>query len=361
MPTLDGWRAIAILSVIFHHDGIHTLGIFNTRWLYEFGGSGVDVFFAISGILICSRLLDEEKVFGRIHLKSFYIRRAFRILPPALLYLSVISVLGSMLFIAVSPGELLSSLFFCRNFPHIFGVGSPSSGYFTTHFWSLALEEQFYFLLPGLLVFTPKRFRAPFLGIIAFTILIHRILALQTHSWSLIQYHSDVRLDSLLVPALFAVLASHDGLRRLFQRYLRLWPLFVLGTLCVFPYGQNTAWRATFIVWAMPCIVLGSVLNPKNIFGRILEFSPLKYIGRISYSLYLWQQLFFVDHFAPVHTLGWLQSWPLRLFATFACAVISYHFLELPLTRLGHKLAPSATPGREASDALAQDQKPASA
>jgi peptidoglycan/LPS O-acetylase OafA/YrhL len=57
MPTLDGWRAVAILSVIFYHDALHSIGRFSTLWLYEYGRLGVDVFFAISGLLICSRLL----------------------------------------------------------------------------------------------------------------------------------------------------------------------------------------------------------------------------------------------------------------------------------------------------------------
>ena len=73
----------------------------------------------------------------------------------------------------------------------------------------------------------------------------------------------------------------------------------------------------------------------------------LRYIGRISYSLYLWQQLFFLGHFGPPDSkLALLQSWPLRLILTFACALASYELLERPLARLGHKLAPSATPGR---------------
>jgi peptidoglycan/LPS O-acetylase OafA/YrhL len=357
MPTLDGWRAIAILGVIFHHDAIHTLGIFNTRWVYEYGNSGVDVFFAISGILICSRLLDEESIFGRIHLKSFYIRRAFRILPPALLYLGVLAVLGGIGLVAVSKAELLRSVFFCRNFAHLFGSALETPGYLTGHFWSLALEEQFYFLLPALLVFTPKKFRAPLLGLLAALILVHRAIALQSRPWSLIQAHTDIRLDSLLVPAIFAVLAANSRWRPVFQRSLRFWPILVLGILCVLPYGLDTAWRATVIIWVMPCIVLGSVLNSQNIFGKILEFKPLKYIGRISYSLYLWQQLFFVDHFSPEsHTLGWAQSWPLRLVLTFACAIASYHLLEKPLTRIGHKLAPSATPGRDELEAQSQPE-----
>jgi peptidoglycan/LPS O-acetylase OafA/YrhL len=85
IPTLDGWRAIAITGVLFAHSRngvVPWLGHRASSFLADQGGHGVDLFFAISGLLICSRLLDEEKKFGHISLRGFYVRRAFRILPP---------------------------------------------------------------------------------------------------------------------------------------------------------------------------------------------------------------------------------------------------------------------------------------
>jgi peptidoglycan/LPS O-acetylase OafA/YrhL len=84
-------------------------------------------------------------------------------------------------------------------------------------------------------------------------------------------------------------------------------------------------------------------------FGRLLEWRVLRYIGRISYGLYLWQELFFTDHgFSEGNRpLGWLQTWPLRLVLTFLLAALSYHLLECPLIKLGYKLAPPATAGRQ--------------
>lgn len=108
----------------------------------------------------------------------------------------------------------------------------------------------------------------------------------------------------------------------------------------------------TVFVWLLPAIVLGSVLNPVNIFGRLLEWSVLRYIGRISYGLYLWQELFFTDHgFSEGHRPpGMLQSWPLRLILTFWLAALSYHLLECPLIKLGYKQAPPVTAGRQELD-----------
>src|SRR5580698_3634021 len=96
LPTLDGWRALAILAVMFSHDSVHTLGPFTTAWLYQHGDLGVDLFFAISGILICSRLLTEEESQGFISRRNFYIRRVFRILPPAIFFLATLLLLRTL-------------------------------------------------------------------------------------------------------------------------------------------------------------------------------------------------------------------------------------------------------------------------
>ena len=131
MPTLDGWRAIAILSVIFFHDSLHlhALGVFSTRWLYEYGDLGVDLFFAISGLLICSRLLDEERINGKIHLRGFYVRRGFRILPPVFLYLGVISILSVAPIAASSspPSPILSTRLNKSSAPQGARIPTPSS------------------------------------------------------------------------------------------------------------------------------------------------------------------------------------------------------------------------------------------
>src|SRR5438309_1226291 len=89
IPSLDGWRAIAVFSVIAYHDQVHHIGILSNSLWHEYGRLGVDLFFAISGMLICTRLLEEEAALGQISLKGFYIRRFFRILPPAFAYLAL--------------------------------------------------------------------------------------------------------------------------------------------------------------------------------------------------------------------------------------------------------------------------------
>jgi peptidoglycan/LPS O-acetylase OafA/YrhL len=113
LPTLDGWRAIAILLVIWNHFGMNSFGTeaaFANSWA-TFGSFGVDIFFGISGLLITRLLLEERDRDGEFSLKGFYTRRAFRILPPCFAYLAVVGVTVGF----QSRLEIISSVFLFRN------------------------------------------------------------------------------------------------------------------------------------------------------------------------------------------------------------------------------------------------------
>ena len=346
LPTLDGWRAVAILAVICTHDSLHSIGPLSTRWLYLHGGSGVDLFFAISGLLICSRLLEEERVFGFISLRNFYIRRAFRILPPALAYLGALAILILTGVLHIGWREWLGTAFFLRNYHALMGRVGPDS-WFTGHFWSLAVEEHFYLILPAVLVLTRKRWRVSALSGLCLLVLVHRFSVLQTRPWGEVLFHTGTRLDGLLIPALLTVLVQKAEFREAMKKWLRFWPLLLIPVIAMCTYWEGSFARITFLALLMPLTVLGSVLNPKGYLALFLEWAPLRYIGRVSYSLYIWQQLFFPVHYDIGYPLGILENTPLRYVATLAIAIASYHFLERPLIKLGHKLAPPATPGRD--------------
>ena len=340
LPTLDGWRTIAILSVMFCHDSVHRLGPVSTNWLHEHGNLGVDVFFAISGILICSRLLTEEDSQGFISRRSFYIRRAFRILPPAVFFLATLLLLKAAVHLPVQLPEIMASLFFVRNYTTTFAHLQTIYPYYTSHFWSLAIEEHFYLLLPSLLVFTPKKWRVPALLALAAADGLHRITP---NSW--LSFHTDIRLDALLVPAAIAILLRNPSNRERLTRALRLWPLVPLGLLIPATYTLIPRTTGLLIAWLTPFVILGTMLRPQSWFSRLLESPVLRYVGRLSYSLYLWQQLFLIFHFgADTARLGPLQSWPLNWLMTFACALVSHHLIELPMIRLGHRVAPNVVP-----------------
>jgi peptidoglycan/LPS O-acetylase OafA/YrhL len=346
LPTLDGWRTLAILGVMLCHDSLHRLGPLNTGWLHDHGNVGVDIFFAISGILICSRLLSEEKAWGRISLRRFYLRRAFRILPAAAVFLATLLILKAAVHLPVEVPEVIASLFFFRNYTSLFSHWQTAYPYYTSHFWSLAVEEHFYLILPGLLVLSGRRFRAPLLFILAMAVSLHRIAP---HSW--LSLHSDMRLDALLVAAGFAVLLQAPGYRQRLLPGLRFAPvfapIFAAVLLALLSSGLYPRTTGLLIAWLMPFLILATVLNPRSWFGGFLESAPLRYVGRISYSLYLWQQLFLLSHFgAGSARLGIVQSWPYNWIATFACALASFYLVEQPLIRLGRRLAQNAPTDR---------------
>ena len=116
LPTLDGWRAIAITLVLFEHGSDSINNVLNAVGINisidSVGLLGVQIFFGLSGFLITSRLIASENKYSRISLRSFYIRRAFRILPPALVFLATIGILALLGIIPITFGRWISSLFF---------------------------------------------------------------------------------------------------------------------------------------------------------------------------------------------------------------------------------------------------------
>ena len=351
LPTLDGWRALAILAVICNHDSVHHLGSVSTQWIHYYGARGVDLFFALSGILICTRLLEEEQIRGRIDMRGFYIRRLCRIQPAAWAYLAVIGLL--MLFHAIA-GEahgIVYSMLLIRNiFPLHFG---PESWY-TAHFWSLSVEEHFYLLLPGFLLLV-RRYR---IGVMATAVvllevwrnIVFRHPGLQ-FGW-LLEFRTDLAVEGILLAALVALLLRRSEVLGWLRRWLRPWVAWIIaGTLwstAAFHQGRVDHFA---LVCIYPLIIVSTLVHPTSLTGRMLELPPLRFIGKISYSLYLWQMLFLTHYVTlpPAHwrSLQLMQTTGLRYVAMLGFGLASYYLVEKPMMRLGHRLAKPATPGRD--------------
>jgi peptidoglycan/LPS O-acetylase OafA/YrhL len=293
--------------------------------LFYFGTWGVPVFFGLSGLLITKLLLDETRRTGAIDLKGFYIRRAFRILPPMLVYLAVVATAGLL----VSGRELWSCIFFYRNY-----LPWQMGGWYSGHLWSLSVEEHFYLFWPALLIwFGVRRAWIPAV-----------VLSLACGAW---RWHvhasagdgrTDFHLDSLLLGAAVAFVLDSRWLAR------RLTPAVWVAGLCLLLWSVLTDWRlcSAFLI---PLLIAGTVTHPKWALSRALDWDPLRWLGRISYSLYLWQQLFLYPPWQPRPT-GWAQNFPLSLAAAFACATASYYLVERPLIRVGRRVSTSL-PSRE--------------
>ena len=241
LPTLDGWRSIAILAVILDHTIAYQLG---PRYpflmpLAGVGQNGVSLFFAISGFLICSRLIEEEDLCGRISLRGFYIRRVSRILPPAMFYLAMIGALGIAGVILVSPSDWWASVLFFRNYLPPSAIHRGWGGY-TVHYWSLAVEEHFYFLWPMTLVACGyKRAKWAAIGLTG-VIAIWRIWDVHSNFVEarlpglLPGTRTDLRIDGLLMGCLAALILANQNWGTRYRQLLniRTW------TACVAAYGS---------------------------------------------------------------------------------------------------------------------------
>ena len=348
IPTLDGWRAVAILAVIASHAG-HSYSEAHGRESFfdriASGTHGVNLFFAISGLLITSRLLEEWDTSGRVSLKRFYTRRAFRILPPALLYLSVVALLGAIGLLPVVWNEFVAATLFFRNYLPVI-LGPNGAGFFTSHYWSLGVEEHFYLFWPALLLFAGRRRALPVAIVIAVLVAVWR----HFEAWREIMLYnaiqptyfarSDTRIDSIMWGVVAALALSRPDVRAFVERYLStiVYLAFVaLYGAIVYRYGTRpTFWEASIV----PVLIVGTVLRPRSVLGRVLENPVMRWIGRLSYSLYLWE-FFFVYYPGVPSTLGVWQTFPLNLIATVVCASASYYLVERPLIRVGHRLAPA--------------------
>jgi peptidoglycan/LPS O-acetylase OafA/YrhL len=364
LPSLDGWRTFAILGVIMTHDSTWHLGPYSNQHWKDYGAWGVWLFFAISGVLICGRILQDEAVLGAFHLKSFYIRRICRIQPPALCYLAVIAVLMIAGVVHDTWHGWFASLFLYQNFfiRYHYSTPSPPSG-FTGHFWSLSVEEHFYVLL-SLFLFFVRRNRIAIMGTILVVVIVGQHIAGRRGYFSpeVSSFRTYWQIQFLLLPSLFALLLRREDIYKAAVRYLHPWVAFVTTILLMYTdhiltAGFHTPFFRVHVINdesgpLLTCFglwVVATMLHPKSLTTRFLELPPLRYVGRLSYSIYLWFVLFFSVK-EPIAHITWMPlvdagHVPWRYIGTMVCAVLSYYLIERPMIRLGHRLAPPATAG----------------
>jgi peptidoglycan/LPS O-acetylase OafA/YrhL len=331
IPTLDGLRAVAILIVIASH-------VFHSNpKVAALGHMGVLIFFALSGYLITARLLVEYRSSGRISLRDFYLRRAFRILPPALVYLGVLALLSTLGLVICSGPAIRSALFFYTNY-----IDVGLNGWRAGHFWSLSVEEHFYLLWPGLLlafgVCTGWRTAVALVCVIFLWRIAdsqQQILARLFHDPFLqgFQARTDLIADTLLWGCCLAFCTVRT--RPMVSTVLAVSAGALLALFCA-DIRLHESSLTLPIEHLLPAILVGAVVScPTAPIGRLLELAPMRFIGHLSYSLYIWQQLFLFGPRVPLF---------IGLPAALACAYLSYRFVEQPCIRMGKRFIAARQP-----------------
>ena len=319
-PTLDALRALAIVPVVLFHA---------FRWPAG-GYLGVDLFFVLSGFLITTLLVEEQRRHGDIRLLLFYLRRVLRLVPA--LWVMIAVVVGFVIASSgsIRHGDLAGAVQGLTYTENIFDVNS-SPNYFS-HLWSLGVEEQFYIVWPVLLIagmrFLPRgALFATGLGIAALAAAA-RLLVLP-EAWSL-----SMRFDSILIGCAAALLCQQvPRVRALGGRFA----LAVIGVLIVFfIVGRGDfAGRWTTTAFSLTAAVaLFGILDSR-------APSPLVFLGRISYAIYLWHipVIRITNDSRLPDTLGPNGARAFALAATLLLATASYYVVEEPFLRRKWRLA----------------------
>jgi peptidoglycan/LPS O-acetylase OafA/YrhL len=325
--ALDGLRAISISCVLIGH----VLGVAPGAGEQNFTGHlaelGVGVFFVISGYLITTLLASELAKTNDISLRSFYLRRTFRIFPAYYTYVLVIAGLAGFGVVELLPGDVTAAMTYTVNYhrPREWDLG---------HLWSLAVEEQFYLIWPAVMLLARRR-AALVAGLTVLAAPIIRAVMMvlwAAHRRGIGETFPTVA-DALAIGCLLALLQS-----RLYasKTYLAITSTpFAIAALVVLLVTANTLSQAREAVagksieYACCAIIVDWAVQGRSALAtRALDHAAMRWVGRLSYSLYLWQQPFLRHGSARVLV-------PCGL----ALAIVSYYAIELPFLRLRERIA----------------------
>lgn len=346
LPSLDGWRAVSIAMVL----GAHSMGTAGFppalapafQWLSS-GTIGVRFFFVISGFLITWLLAAERERTGEIDLRAFYRRRCCRILPVYFAYLLVLGVLQLFTAFRLSPSVWLNSFTFTINF-----VDAPWPA---AHLWSLSVEEQFYLLWPPIVAGCAVATRR-FWYVLAVPLLLAPLCRTGAYLGifpsalaPFFSYHSFFcHFDALAVGCGFAaLLRSPRSILGSAMFACPRWVVFGIAALMIILPHASTQLRTGGII-AVPLgptlqasgfalLLVQSVLFPEWRCYRLLNWPVVQAIGVLSYSIYIWQQIFCSGPGEFGWKSAWWTSFPGWLVPVFCVAWLSYRWIEKPLLR----------------------------
>ena len=337
IPIISGLQAIAVFLVIFYHQGLERAP----------AGLGVLLFFVISGFLITWLLLKENQRHGQVSLRLFYARRSLRIFPAFYAYAALSLVLLIGLHKPVLWPQAIASLLYVENYYQALN-GDPGTAF--SHTWSLGIEEQFYLFWPILFVALRQKPRLliQVTGAIIAAVWIYRfVLKYVFHVWQGYFYEAfDTRMDHLLIGCFLALALFHFPGARIWDRVCNR-PLLAAATVGLLllsvaaEFRWEDAYRDTwgFIVNPVCCAVLIPQLISLRA-GQLvqwLDWKPVQYLGSLSYSLYLYQQLVLQPVRKAVRFLPFSLQLLVSIMVLIVVATLSYRFIEAPFLRLKDK------------------------
>jgi peptidoglycan/LPS O-acetylase OafA/YrhL len=353
LPSLDGLRAVSICMVVIGHcSGTVTALNHSASVVLAFlglGRLGVSIFFVISGFLITTLLVREQHTMHSINLKDFYIRRAFRIFPGFYAYWLVALGLTLLGYTHLSHSDLISAAVYIWNY-----VPRHVCNWCLGHTWSLSVEEQFYLLWPLILkFFGPKRGKWTALAVVLVAPLI-RVASYfflpSTRPRIPIMLHT--RADSLMIGAFLALVCLNEDHLNILKRMARSWAI-PLAALCfvAIDTALTLHFKGAYVIsveyslqnLAIALLIAHVVFYDKTITGRILNNRVVVHVGVISYSLYLWQQLFLTTS-----NTTFTGMFPWNIVCAFLVAELSYYLLEKPFLRWRKRFS-NVAPVRESA------------
>jgi peptidoglycan/LPS O-acetylase OafA/YrhL len=349
IPSLDGLRCIAVSLVLFSHL-LGTQGFIHPprgTFLYEFGNLGVKVFFIISGFLITNLLLSELERTNGIHLGKFYFRRTFRIFPACYFMIAGLILFRTMGWVTLTPTDVLHTLTYTSNY-------YPGRSWSVGHTWSLGVEEQFYLLWPAALVVLGRRKGFFAAASMIFVCPVIRVVLWHFYHADGIGFRFETVADAIGTGCLLA--GANEWLRNqsLYSRILES-KLFVAVPAIVLLfhtlYGHPTLYYLishTVMNIGIALCLDWCVTHHTGKVGRILNSRPLVFVGVISYSLYLWQQMFLNRYSTSTMT-----EFPINIALVAAAALASYFLIEQPSLRFRQRLEQTLFPRATAQSVTA--------
>lgn len=340
LASLDGLRALSIFFVLLTHIGGH-----DDNLLAYYGHLGVSIFFVISGTLISWLMIREREETGSLSLKDFYVRRALRILPAYVLLVLVVVGMKFAQIAQISWVDILRALTFTHDYPLNFH--GAEYAWWLEHTWSLSVEEQFYLIWPGLFALLPRKGSVYLAAVLAFAGPILRganyyfFPVLRGHEGRM--FHT--RVDILMMGCLAAFLLNSPEWVARIKRIPRgpaLMAAFVF-LLAIEPYSSHfrphTAIHSILLVIlptmeavAIALGILVLVVNKGGVGFALFNQPAFMHFGKMSYSLYLWQQLFLGNSLT-----GNMASLAWRLPCIYVLSFCSFNYLEKPFLRLRKK------------------------